>query len=91
MIFLLIYVLVYGAVVLTRARLTELNGAPQPAHVNRNGLLAFVAAMPLGFLSPGIWLLVLVGLLGYQATQAARQLRRRHRAVQYNRGKRVAP
>lgn len=89
MIFLMVYLLLYVPLVVSRARLRELNG--DPGHVNRNGIVAFLVSMPLGALSPPLWLLTLLALFGYQAVRATRELRSRQRQVRYLRGKGPRP
>lgn len=88
MIFLLVWLCLYVPLVLGRARLQKLRSGPGhgPGHVGRNALCVLLAAMPLGFVNPAVWLCVLAGILLYQGHRFRRELAYRHRTVQFQRG-----
>lgn len=92
MIFLLIYALTYLTAVLGTVRLMRLRetSARDGLRLSVPGVLMLLT-FPLGFVSPGIWLLAWTGLWVYAVQRFVRELRYRNRQVQFQRGNGPAP
>lgn len=92
MIFLLVYTLTYLAAVLGTVRLMRFRETNfrDGLRVSVPGVLMLLT-IPLGFISPPVWLLAVLGLWGYAVRVFARELRYRNRTVRYLRGQGPRP